>query len=161
MGQSAPPLELIELYGERWEEELYFRQLKLQLRRTELLQSRTLKTAAQEIALLVLGTALVAQERVRAAAGLVPVLRVSFAKLLHLLRPLWLVLAIARDLLSKSQQRKLTERYYDYMLMCLVQEHESGSCPRKVRQPVGKWPRLLETESVIGQIEFSVLRSQP
>jgi hypothetical protein len=80
--RTAPALELVELYGQRWEQELYFRQLKLQLRRTELLQSHTVTTAAQEIALLVLATALVAQERVRAAAGVLPVLRVSFAKLL-------------------------------------------------------------------------------
>ena len=158
---TAPALELSELYGQRWEQELYFRQLKLQLRRTELLQSHTVTTGAQEIALLVLATALVAQERVRAAAGIVPVLRLSFAKLLELLRPLWLVLAIAGDLLSAEQQRKLTERFYDHMLRCLVQERESRSCPRKVRQPVCKWPRLLETDSRVGPLQFSILRSQP
>jgi hypothetical protein len=159
--KTAPALELIELYGQRWEQELYFRQLKRQLRRTELLQSHTVTTAAQEIALLVLATALVAQERVRAAAGAAPVLRVSFAKLLELLRPLWLVLAIAGDLLSEHQQRELTKRFYDHMLRCLVQERESRSCPRKVRQPVGKWPRLLETASSGGPLLFSILRSQP
>ncbi len=50
----APTSELIPLYAQRWEEELYFRQLKLQLRRTDLLQSHTVTTAAQEIALLIL-----------------------------------------------------------------------------------------------------------
>ena len=64
----AAPSELVELYGQRWEQELYFRQLKLQLRRTALLQSHTVTTAAQEIALLILASALVAQERVHAAA---------------------------------------------------------------------------------------------
>ena len=145
--KAAPAAELVELYGQRWEQELYFRQLKLQLRRTELLQSHTLTTAAQEIALLVLASALVAQERVRAAGGLAPVLKVSFVKLLELLRPLWLVLAIAGDLFNERVRRELVQRFYEHMLQCRVQERESRSCARKVRQPVSKWPRLLDTQS--------------
>lgn len=159
--KAAPAGELVELYGRRWEQELYFRQLKLQLRRTALLQSHTVKTAAQEIALLLLASALVAQERVRAAAGIAPVLKVSFAKLLELLRPLWLVLAIAGDLLSERVRRELTQRFYDHMLQCRVQEREARSCQRKVRQPVSKWPRLLETQSYEGPLSFSILRNSP
>jgi hypothetical protein len=159
--KEAPAAELVELYGRRWEQELYFRQLKLQLRRTELLQSHTVTTAAQEIALLVLASALVAQERVRAAAGIVPVLKVSFAKLLELLRPLWLVMAIAGDLFSERLRRELTKRFYEHMLLCRVQERESRSCERKVRQPVSKWPRLLETQSYEGPLTFSILRTSP
>jgi hypothetical protein len=156
---AAPAHELVELYGQRWEQELYFRQLKLQLRRTALLQSHTVPTAAQEIALLILASALVARERVRAAQGVAPVLRVSFVKVLELLRPLWLVLAIAGDLLTEKQQRQITQRFYDHMVLCLVQERESRSCQRKVRQPVGKWPRLLKTESWEGPLTFSILHS--
>jgi hypothetical protein len=159
--QLAPASELVELYGQRWEQELYFRQLKLQLRRTAVLQSHTVTTAAQEIALLVLATALVAQERARAATGMAPVLQVSFAKVLELLRPLWLVLAIGGDLLSEWQQRALTERFYEYMLQGLIQERTPRSCPRQVRQPVSKWPRLLETASCQGPLTFSILRSHP
>ena len=159
--KEAPAAELVELYGQRWEQELYFRQLKLQLRRTELLQSHTVKTAAQEIALLVLASALVAQERVRAAAGMAPVLQVSFAKLLELLRPLWLVIAIAADLLSERQADELVKRFYEHMLLCRVQERRPRSCPRKIRQPVSKWPRLMETQSYEGPITFSILRNTP
>lgn len=159
--KAAPARELLELYGQRWEQELYFRQMKLQLRRTALLQSHTLTTAAQEIALLILASALVAQERVHAAKGVAPVLRVSFAKVLELLRPLWLLLAIAGDLLTEHQQREITQRFYDAMLLELVQERQPRSCPRKVRQPIGKWPRLLKTESWHGPLTFSILRSHP
>lgn len=157
---SAPAAELVELYGQRWELELYFRQLKLQLRRTELLQSHTVTTATQEIALLILASALVARERLHAAQGVAPVLRVSFAKVLELLRPLWLVLAIGGDLLTDDQQHELTQRFYDHMLLCLVQKRLPRSCARKVRQPVGKWPRLLATESWQGPLSFSILRTQ-
>jgi hypothetical protein len=157
----APACELVELYGQRWEQELYFRQLKLQLRRTELLQSHTVITAAQEIALFILATALVARERVHAANGVAPVLRVSFVKVLELLRPLWLFLAIGRGIISEKQQRQLIQRFYDYMLLQLVQERPSRSCPRKVRQPVCKWPRLLKNESWEGPLTFSILRTLP
>ena len=159
--KEAPAAELVELYGQRWEQELYFRQLKLQLRRTDLLQSHTVKTSAQEIALLVLASALVAQERVRAAAGMAPVLQVSFAKLLELLRPLWLVIAIAADLLSELQRDELVKRFYEHMLLCRVQERRPRSCPRKIRQPVSKWPRLMETQSYEGPLTFSILRNTP
>jgi len=101
----------------------------------------------------------VAKERVRAAQGVAPVLRVSFVKVLELLRPLWLFLAIGRGILSEPQQRQLIQRFYDYMLLKLVQERQSRSCPRKVRQPVGKWPRLLKIESWEGPLTFSILRS--
>ena len=159
--KEAPAAELVELYGQRWEQELYFRQLKLQLRRTDLLQSHTVTTAAQEIALLVLASALVAQERARAAAGISPVLQLSFAKVLELLRPLWLVIAIAGELLNTAQHKELVKRFYEHMLMCMIQERRPRSCPRKIRQPVSKWPRLMETQSYEGPLTFSILRNTP
>jgi len=108
----APASELVVLYAQRWEHELFYRELKRQLRRSALLQSHTVVTAAQEIAALMLAAALLAKERDRAAAGQVPVLRVSFAKLLELLRPLWLTLALGEDVLEEWQKQELTERFY-------------------------------------------------
>ena len=74
----APAQELIELYARRWEHELYYRELKRQLRKSEVLQSHTVETGAQEIAAVVLASALLARERARAATGVASVLRVSF-----------------------------------------------------------------------------------
>ncbi len=89
--RTAPALELAQLYAQRWEHELYFRELKRQVRKTDLLQSHTVETAAQEIAALVLVSALLAAERKRAAGGHLPVLRVSFTKILELcVKPMWL-----------------------------------------------------------------------
>jgi hypothetical protein len=64
---SAPAMELVQLYARRWEHELYYRELKGQLRKNEVLQSHTLETGAQEIAAVVLASALLARERARAA----------------------------------------------------------------------------------------------
>ena len=152
---TAPAGELVELYARRWEHELFYREIKRQLRKSGLLQSHTVTTAAQEIAALLLAAALLAQERDRAAAGQVPVLRVSFIKLLELLRPLWLVLALGDDLLSQQQKKQLTQRIYEQARSYLTPKRRLRSCPRKVRQPVSGWPRLLHNEYWKGPVNFS------
>jgi hypothetical protein len=154
--RTAPARELAPLYAQRWEHELYYRELKRQLRKSEVLQSHTLETAAQEIAALILCSALVAAERAR-AAGQVPVLRVSFVKVLELLRPLWLTLALGADLLSARQQDQLVQRFYVHMGRCVTAPRRSRSCPRAVRQPVSSWPRLLYTESIEGPLHFQLM----
>jgi hypothetical protein len=151
----APASELVELYAKRWEHELFYRQLKRQLRKSALLQSHTVTTAAQEIAALMLAAALLAKERDRAAPGQVPVLRVSFAKLLELIRPLWLTLALGEDLLEEWQKQELTERFYRKAGTYLTPKRRARSCPRKVRQPVSGWPRLLKNEYGNGSVTFN------
>jgi hypothetical protein len=151
---TAPAEELVALYAQRWEHELFYRELKRQLRKNAILQSHTVATAAQEIAALILAASLLARERDRAAAGAVPVLRVSFIKLLELLRPLWLVLALGDDLLEDWQKDKLTERFYEQARNCLTPRRRQRSCPRKVRQPVSGWPRLLKNEYSTEPITF-------
>jgi hypothetical protein len=155
---TAPAAELVELYAQRWEHELFYREIKRQLRKSGLLQSHTVTTAAQEIAALILAAALLAKERDRAAAGLVPVLRVSFIKLLELLRPLWLVLALGDDLLSERQKQQLTERFYEQARAYLTPKRRLRSCPRKIRQPVSGWPRLLKNEYWEGPITFNFVQ---
>lgn len=155
---TAPASELVELYAKRWEHELFYREIKRQLRKSGLLQSHTVTTAAQEIAALILAAALLAKERDRAAAGLVPVLRVSFIKLLELLRPLWLVLALGGDLLSERQKQQLTERFYQQARAYLTPKRRLRSCPRKIRQPVSGWPRLLENEYWEGPVTFTFVQ---
>ena len=156
--RSAPAPELIELYARRWEHELYYRELKRQLRKSEVLQSHTLETGAQEIAAVVLASALLARERARAAAGQTPVLRVSFVKTLELMRPLWLTLALGGDLLSARQKQQLTERFLERAGRYVTRRrNQPRSCPRAVRQPVSGWPRLLQIQSWEGPVHFKLL----
>jgi hypothetical protein len=157
--KSAPASELIELYARRWEHELYYRELKRQLRKNEVLQSHTLETGAQEIAAVVLASALLARERARAATGQVPVLRVSFLKTLELLRPLWLTLAIGGELLSGRQKQQLTEKFLAFAQRWYVTPRRKTprSFPRAVRQPVSSWPRLRRNQSWQGPALFKLL----
>ena len=110
------------------------------LRKSEVLQSHTMETAAQEIAALILAAALLAQERDRAAAGKVPVLRVSFIKSIELMRPLWLVFALGDDLLEDWQKRQLTQRFY-------AQARRSLTSKRRARS----WPEYPSCQSCAGQ----------
>jgi len=155
--ELAAASELVELYAKRWEHELFYRELKRQLRKSALLQSHTVTTAAQEIAALMLAAALLAKERDRAAAGQVPVLRVSFVKLLELIRPLWFFLALGDDVLEEWQKQELAERTYRKAGTYLTPKRRLRSCPRKVRQPVSRWPRLMENEYCEGPVTFSLV----
>ena len=101
---AAPALELARVYASRWEHELYFRELKRQLRRTAVLQSHTVETGAQEIAALVLASAVLATERARAATAAIPPLRISFGQLLDIVRGMWLVLRPLRRHLYRSAE---------------------------------------------------------
>ena len=160
--KSAPAQELVELYARRWEHELYYRELKRQLRKSEVLQSHTVETGAQEIAAVVLASALLARARTQAAAGTegLAVLRVSFVKTLELLRPLWLTLALGGDLLSARQKEQLTERFVERAGRLVTRRRQRPrSCPRAVRQPVSKWPRLRRNQSWDGPVSFQLLQT--
>ena len=104
--RTAPALELARVYASRWEHELYFREMKRQLRRTALLQSHTVETGAQEIAAIVLASAVIADERARAGTGQLPALRVSFGQVLNVVRG-----RVASDKSSHSETTELTELF--------------------------------------------------
>lgn len=155
--RTAPALELAQLYATRWEHELYFREAKRVLRQTDVLQSHTVVTAAQEIAAIVLATALLARERARAADGQVPVLRLKFGVVLAVVRSMWFLLGPCEDLLTARQKQQIVQRGEALMRRCVTAKRRSRSNPRAVRQPIRKWPRLMETHSVEGPLQFTIL----
>ncbi len=119
--------------------------------------SHTVETAAQEIAALVLVSALLATERARAAAGHVPVLRVSFGKVLELVKPMWLIVQLGDGLVTDRIQQQMLKRAYALMGHCLTPVRRARTCPRAVRQPVTRWPRLLRTQSIEGPWQCHVI----
>ena len=155
--KAYPARELLELYCCRWEQEGAYREMKIDLRWTHLLESHTPLTAAQEIAALVLAQALVAAERMKAAeAGQVEVLRISFAKTLLLVRSLWEFVARMEDLLSEKQIRLLVQRTIKEIGLQAIAKRRPRSCPRAVRQPVRSWPRLIRNTYQNGPTEYEV-----
>ena len=107
-------------YADRWEHELYFREAKRVLRQTDVLQSHTIVTAAQEIAAIVLATGLLARERARAATGPVPALRVKFGVVLAIVRSQWFFLGPCEDLLTARQKTRIVQRGQALMRRCVT-----------------------------------------
>lgn len=156
--RTAPALELAQLYAQRWEHELYFREVKRHVRKTDVLHSHTVETGAQEIAALVLVSALLAAERLRAADGHLPVLRVSFTKILELcVKPMWLWVDLGHGVLTDQQLNTIMKRGYARMRRWVTPPRRARSCPRAVRQPVQAWPRLLQAQSINGPMQFHVV----
>lgn len=146
--------QLLELYARRWEQEVFYHELKLQVARGGLLQSHTPETAQQEIAALLMACTLVAQERLAVAAqagGKVQqagVVRISLSICLEQTQALWLVLSAAQGLIDEAAQRELVRRMRAQIAACALPPRRSRSCERKVRQPVTKWPRMISPVSV-------------
>lgn len=154
---AAPALELAQLYAKRWEHELYFRELKRQLRRSALLQSHTPETAAQEIAALVVVSALLAAERARVAAGRAPVLCISFAAVLEVTRAMWFTVQLAGDVLQPRQVDAILARAYGVAAQHVIRKRPGRRCPRALRQPIKPWPRLLQAASVTAPVTLTVV----
>lgn len=77
--EKYPAIELLQLYGKRWEHEITYKELKRQLCDSPLLEAHTVPTAVQEILALVMAQSLVSEVRnLVAACSDVPVLEVSF-----------------------------------------------------------------------------------
>ena len=146
--RTAPALALAQVYASRWEHELYFREIKRQLRRSVLLQSHTVETAAQEIAAIVLASAVIADERARAATGHIPPLRVSFGQVLNIVRGMWLFLGPFDDVFTDQQKTRVVRRGRALIRRSVLAPRRPRTCPRAVRQPVTRWPRLLRPESI-------------
>jgi hypothetical protein len=156
--------QLIELYARRWEQEVFYRELKLQVARGELLQSHTPDTAQQEIAALLMACSLVAQERlavaavaggeVQAAVGV----RISLSICLEQTQALWLVLSAAQGLMDAAAQRELVRRMRAQIAACALPPRRPRSCERKVRQPVTQWPRMITPTSVTYPAVYEVTK---
>jgi hypothetical protein len=155
--RAAPALELARIYASRWEHELYFREIKRQLRRTALLQSHTVETGAQEIAAMVLASAVIASERAQAATGQIPALRVSFGQVLQVVRGMWLFLGPFDDVFTEEQKTRVTRRGRALIRRSLTAPRRPRTCPRAVRQPVTRWPRLLKPESIEAPWQFQIV----
>jgi hypothetical protein len=155
--KQYPASELLALYVRRWEQELMYKQLKVDMRQAELVKSHTLETAAQEIAALVLAHAILAQERLQVSAlAKKEPLRISFGKTLRLVRSLWLVIAAADKVLSGEQKDAIVNEVLRIIAAMALPLRRKRSCPRAVRQPVGSWPRLTKNTYSTGASEYKL-----
>lgn len=148
--------QLLALYGRRWEQELFYKELKVDMRSTPLLQSHTALTAMQEIAARILAYAVLVDYRVEAASvGEVGVLRISFLKTMQIVQGLWRFLEVSADLMTAEQLRLVVRRTLRHIADMAIPKRRQRSCPRALRQPVSSWPRLRKNTDRTGTIEYS------
>jgi hypothetical protein len=155
-----PALELLALYARRWEQEVFYKELKVDTRSTPRLQSQTPLTGAQEIAALILAYAVLVDHRIEAAqVGEVGVLRISFLKTLEALRGLWQFLQVTSDLLNAKEVRLVVRRTMRQLAEMAIPKRRQRSCPRALRQPVSSWPRLRKNTYRRGPVAYKVNHS--
>lgn len=145
-----PASVLVELYATRWEEELFFRELKSHLHgKNNLLDAQTPETAAQEVLTMLLAATLIAMQRdaVAQQAG-VEILRVSFSKVLQKTAALCELLAVGGDLIHPDAVAVWMKRILDDLQThALIQKRKPRSCPRSLRQPTKDWPKTKAASS--------------
>jgi hypothetical protein len=152
-----PAGELLALYGRRWEQEMFYKELKVDMRSTPCLQSHTPLTAMQEIAALILAYAVLVDYRVEAAAvGEVGVLRISFLKTLRIVQGLWQFLEVSADLLGPDNVRLVVRRALRRIADAAIPKRRQRSCQRALRQPVSSWPRVRKNTYRKGAVQYSV-----
>jgi hypothetical protein len=155
---EASAQEVIHLYLSRWEQELYFRELKWHLGINDLLRSQTPETAAQEVVAMIIGSSLIAHERAKLKPGEQLPHRISFIKTWETLQPLWLTLLLGADILSEKQKQTLCDRFYRLAARRLMPKKRSRSCSRTMRQTILPWPRTKIPRSIEGPFRVSILR---
>lgn len=152
-----PASELIQLYRVRWEHEIAFREFKEHLHDDNILLSHTVITAVQEICALFMAQAIVAKIRMTTAESQdIQVLRISFSKTLNTCRNLCWLSAIAGKIITASQFKEIAFLAEKELGQQASKERRSRSCPRKVRQPINKWPRLIRNRYVKGKFEHKI-----
>jgi hypothetical protein len=156
---QGPALELVKLYATRWEEELYFRELKRELNLNNVLYSQTPETAAQEVAAMIIGSSLVAEERSNLEPGQCPTHRISFIKVWETLEPLWLTLLLGADILTDIQKQQLCERFHRLASRRAMAKKRTRSCPRALCRPHRPWPKRNNQPNSNAPLTFSILNA--
>jgi|GEM_PF-446818 len=160
--QEAKAAELLKLYAKRWEQELFYKELKLGVNQGNLLKSQRLEMAFQQIAALMIACSLLAEERLAVAdqaGGEIQqqaAIRISLSVCKEHIMALFLVLQAGKGLMNAGAQAELVRRVRQQIADFALPPRRSRSCQRKVRQPVGKWHRMFQPTSISSPLDFQV-----
>lgn len=143
--KKHPAGELITLYTQRWEQELFYRELKQHISggsASSLLKAQGEASARLEVASMILAASLAARQRLGVAqsAGLPPV-RYSLVKIGRLLQSLCLTLHAGKGILEPKQEEALIRRIHALMARdALIPPRKARHCPRGLRRAISPWP---------------------
>ena len=152
-------MELLALYGRRWEHEVFYKELKVDTRSMPYLRSHKPLTAMQEMAAMIIAYAVLVDCRVAAAKEAdVEVLRISFLKTHDIVQGLWRFLEVSSDLLGPEGVKVVVSRTMEKLGRLVTKERRHRTCPRALRKPVSSWPRLRRNTYNVGTIDYTIER---
>lgn len=155
-----PARELVALYAMRWEQEISYREIKQHLQQENILLSHTIITAAQEIAGIFMAHAIVTRQRIKTAGKhAIPPLQISFEKTLNACRNICWLTAVAGESLPKRILRHIIETAEEQLAIRTSGKRRKRSCPRRVRQPINKWPRLMKNQYENGEFQYDIIKN--
>jgi hypothetical protein len=162
--KKYPAAELVALYAQRWEHELFYRELKHHVGASSLLKAHSEQTAQSELAGLILAASIVAEKRVAAGEQVkLPPLRLSLRKIGRLLDSLCLVLHAGQGLMSDKQAEALSRRVLRLMAReAVIPPRKLRQCQRGVRRAVSPWPVIRSRQKLDSTLAITLVsHSQP
>ena len=141
--QLYPMHELKNLFRRRWEQEMYYYELKVILAKNRPLKDKTIQTVYQEIVALTLASFITASKRLevtgRDKAPAQP-LRISYRKTIDIVCQFWTVIEMSREVLDDPLIEQLIEKMNQSIARCIIPPRRKRSCPRVAHNPkAGKW----------------------
>lgn len=162
--KKYPAAELAALYAQRWEHELFYRELKHHVGASSLLKAHSEQTAQSELAGLILAASIVAEKRVAAGEQVeLPPLRLSLLKIGRMLDSLCLVLHAAKGIMSEPQAEALSRRVLRLMAKeAVIPPRKLRRCERGVRRAVSPWPVIRSRQKLDSSLAITLVsHSQP
>ena len=155
-----PAIRLVELYAKRWEHELYFNELKNELKTGRLLKSRNLLCAQQEIIVAVWSSSLIAS--VRGAVNRevdcdIRELKISFPKTLDKMQTIWNFVSLVADEITPELIDQAIGAALEELKKETIPRRTNRSCPRTIRKNVIDWPKTKCYQPQYGQIEARII----
>lgn len=153
--------ELLALYAQRWEQELFFRELKRHTEREQLLRAGTVDGAEAEYGAMIIAASLLAQQRVIAAqAEELPLARLSISKIGEAMASLLPVLSVAGKLISAQVREKIINKFMEHTAReARIPPRRTRSCQRGLRKPVCAWGRIRTRLYLDGPCLYAIIQA--
>lgn len=149
--------DLLELYARRWEQELFFHELKRHTGRENLLRSGTVQGVQAEYGAMLIAASVLWRLAAGDTVGVSP-LRISLTKISRGLEALLPVLEVSGDLITDQQRQQMIERFMEHTVReAVIPKRRSRGCQRGLRKPVCAWPRIRTREYTEGESVVEII----
>jgi hypothetical protein len=140
--KKHPGQELVKIYAQQWEQEMFFRELKHHVASTGMLKAGSEQSAQAEFVAQILAASLVAQQRVQSAEpNPGPLTRYSARKVARMLEGFSVAEQLIGDQLEEKQRAKMIQRWLARVAReARIPPRRSRRCARGLRQPRSDWP---------------------